>query len=126
MPYSPYVDYTPADWDAVFDQYLESGLSQIAFCKEQVPVLPHHLFSYRYRRSEKYAGIRKGSAQAKKTNNPQDSGFRHVHKKPASVTQPNGEECINIYLGEDIRLQCPAIVGVEVIVRLARETRSWV
>ena len=123
MPYSPYVDSTPADWDTLFDQYLESGLSQIAFCKEQVPVLPHHLFSYRYRRSEKYAGIRKGSAHTKKTHDPQGSGFRRVHKKPATVTQPIGEENISIYLGENIRLQCPATVGVEAIVRLARETR---
>lgn len=113
---------TPDEWDALFDRFLVSGLSQADFCKGED--LPRHLFAYRYRRSGKFASIRKRSPQSDKTNEQEASGFRTVHKKSASVVEPLTDESVNIHIGQDVRLQCPAHVGVEAIVRLIREARS--
>jgi hypothetical protein len=113
---------TPVEWDAIFDRFLGSGLSQTDFCKRES--LPRHRFAYRYQRSEKFTGTRKGSPQADKANTQKASGFRTVHKKPAVVVEPRVDESVSIYIGHDVRLQCPAHVGVEAIVRLIREARS--
>ncbi|MDB4223000.1 hypothetical protein N9850_04445 [Granulosicoccus sp.] len=115
-------ELTPLEWDAVFDRFLVSGLSQTDFCISED--LPRHRFAYRYRRSEKFAGTRKGSTQADATNGQKASGFRTVHKKPAAVVDSLGDESVSIHIGGDVRLQCPARVGVEAIVRLVREARS--
>ena len=115
-------ELTPAQWDALFDQFLASGLSQTDFCK--VEGLPRHRFAYRYRRSEKFAGIRKGPRHAAMANKPEVSGFRTVHKKQTSDVDPLDTENVNIHIGQDVRVQCPAHVGVEAIVRLFREARS--
>jgi hypothetical protein len=114
--------FTPDEWDVLFDRFLASGLSQTDFCK--IEGLPRHRFAYRYRRSDKFAGIRKGSPHAAKMNEQMPSGFRSVHKKPTSVVEPLGDESVSIHIGQDVRLQCPAHVGVDAIVRLIREARS--
>jgi hypothetical protein len=119
---SPSIEYTQAQWDALFDQFHASGLSQVAFCKERS--LLRHTFAYRYRRSEKFAGTRKGSPRSNQENGQTGSGFRTVHRKPVSVVEPLADESVVIHIGQDVRLQCPAAVGVEAIVRLAREARS--
>jgi len=114
--------FTPAQWDTLIDRFHASGLSQSAFCQGEG--LSRYSFAYRYRRSEKFAGIRKGSPQANQTNEQKGSGFRTVHKKPAPGVEPLGAESVSIHIGHDVRLHCPANVGVEAIVRLAREARS--
>ena len=115
-------ELTLSEWDMLFGRFHASGLSQIDFCK--IEDLPRHRFAYRYRRSEKFAGIRKGSLHADKMNEQKASGSRTVHKKPTSVVEPLGDESVSIHIGQDVRLQCPAHVGVEAIVRLIREARS--
>ncbi|MFT5895857.1 MAG: hypothetical protein ACI8VW_002732 [bacterium] len=63
-------------------------------------------------------------AQADKTNRLKASGFRSVYKKPTSFVEPLGDESVSIHIGHEVRLQCPAHVGIVAIVRLAREARS--
>lgn len=115
-------EFTAAEWDLMIDRFLASGLTQVAFC--QTEGVSRYGFAYRYRRSEKFAGIRKGSPHSNKTNERQESGFRTVHKKPAPGIEPLGVESVSIHIGHDVRLHCPASVAVEAIVRLIREARS--
>ena len=115
--------FTPAQWDTLIDRFLASGLTQTDFC--QAEGVSRHCFTYRYRRSEKFVGIRKGPPNANKTNEQKGSGFRTVQQKPASVVEPLGAERVSIHIGhDDIRLHCSATVCVEAIVRLVREARS--
>ena len=117
--------FTPAQWDVFIDQFHASGLSQVAFCKAEN--LARYSFAYHYRRSDKFAGIRRNPAYTDKTNEQKGSGFRSVQHKATSGTEsePLSTESVLIHIGDDaIRFQCSATVGVEAIVRLVREARS--
>lgn len=115
-------EFTPAEWDQMIDRFLASGQTQAAFCQGEG--MSRFRFAYHYRRSEKFIAKRKASPDLKKTKKRQKSGFRTVHKKPATATDSLGGQNVSIHIGEDVRLHCPADVGVEAVVRLIRETRS--
>ncbi len=114
--------HTASEWDALIDRFLASGLTQTAFCKNEG--LARYSFAYYYQRSDKFAGIRKGTLRSKKTNTRKTPGFRPVHKKPAPSSEPSNSEQVSIHIGHDVRLHCPANVAVDAIARLVRESRS--
>lgn len=117
MPSLP--KFTAAEWDAWIDQFLASGLTQSTFCEREG--LSRFVFARHYRRSDKFAGTRRAPRSKKKDE--KTSAFRSVqHKATAMPDQSVGEEVI-LHIGQDVRLQCSASVGIEAIIRLAREAR---
>jgi hypothetical protein len=97
----------PADeWTALIKSYLESGLTQKAFCEQQG--ISFHGFRYHYQRSPLFRGKRR---------RPRGDGFQRVivTKAASRVAQTWTVRC-----GERVRIDCPADTPVEAIVRLAR------
>ena len=122
MPSSP--KFT-AEWDAWIDQFLVSGLPQSVFCEREG--LSRFVFARHYCRSDKFAGTRRAprsTNKKKKKKKENASAFRPVQQKvTAALDQSVGGDVV-LHIGQDIRLQCSASVGVEAIIRLAREARS--
>ena len=115
--------YTPAEWDALIDKFLASGVTQSAFCQGEN--LSRYRFAYHYRRSDKFAGQRRNPIHTDSTNEQKASGFRSVQQKTVSPVEPLCTESVSIHIGDTtIRLNCSATVGVEAIMRLMRESQS--
>jgi len=115
--------FSPAEWAAVFDRFHASGLSQVAFC--QAENLRRYSFAYHYRRSDKFAGVRRAAAPSDIKSEQKGSGFRTVQQTSISGAEPLEFERMSIHIGDNsIRLHCSATVGVEVIVRMMREAQS--
>ena len=120
MPSSP--KFTAAEWDAWIDQFLVSGLPQSTFCEREG--LSRFVFARHYQRSDKFAGTRRTPRSTNKKKDKKASAFRPVqHKATATLDQHAGGDVI-LHIGQDVRLQCSASVGIEAIIRLAQEARS--
>lgn len=109
--------FTAAEWDAWIDQFLVSGLPQSTFCEREG--LSRFVFARHYRRSDKFAGTRRTPRSKKNA-----SAFRPVQQKAIAMIDQSGGGDVILYIGQDVRLQCSASVGIEAIIRLAREARS--
>lgn len=117
---------TDTQWDAIFLKNNQSGLTQAAFC--QAETLPLHQFKYRYQRSNRFVRKRaarkaKPSTHTKPISTPPEDKSRTVRRSEQNVS--DGEHAtVCIQLGERIRMQCPASVGIEALIRLAHEGLS--
>ena len=118
MPSSP--KFTAAEWDAWIDQFHASGLTQSTFCEREG--LSRFVFARHYRRSDKFAGTRRTPRSKKKDEKA--SAFRPVQHKAAVMPDQSVGEDVILHIGQDVRLQCSASVGIEAIIRLAREARA--
>ena len=112
--------FTAAEWDAWIDQFHASGLPQSAFCEREG--LSRFVFARHYRRSDKFAGTRR--APRSKKSNVKASAFRPVQQKAPAILDQHAGGDVTLHIGQDVRLQCSASVGIEAIIRLAREARS--
>lgn len=109
--------FTPAEWDALFDRHLVSGLTQRRFC--EVNEVPFDAFRSRYQKSAKFAGKRRRSPGK---SSSEHGGFVAVRPRPSSVSEtPAANAAVTIRLGTAVAIECPLGVGVETIARLARE-----
>lgn len=112
--------FTAAEWDAWIDQFLVSGLPQSTFCEREG--LSRYVFARHYRRSDKFAGTRR--TPRKKKSDEKASAFRPVQPKDTAVLDQSVDGNVILHIGQDVRLQCSASVGIEAIMRLVREARS--
>ncbi len=119
MPSSP--KFTAAEWDVWIDQFHASGLPQSTFCEREG--LSRFVFARHYQRSDKFTGTRRKPRSTKKENE-KASAFRSVQPKATVVSDQHVGEGVTILIGQQVRLQCSASVGIEAIMRLAREARS--
>lgn len=106
--------FSPAEWDAVIDKFLVSGLTQSAFCHGEN--LSRYRFACHYRRSDKFAGRRRDPIHTGKTNEQTGSGFRTVQQKTVPGVEPQYAESVSIHIGDNvgdiaIRRHCSDGVG---------------
>ena len=115
--------FTATEWDAWIDQFLVSGLPQSVFCEREG--LSRFVFARHYRRSDKFAGTRRAPRNTnKKPKDEKVSAFRSVQHKATVVPDQHVGEDVTIHIGQQVRLQCSASVGIEAIMRLVQEARS--
>lgn len=97
---------TPDEWNALIEAYLESGLTQMAFCEKHG--IGFHRFRHRYQRSPLFRGKRR---------RPRIAGFQRVvvPQDESTTASPWVVHC-----GDRVRIDCPADTSVEAIVQLAR------
>ncbi len=120
MPSSP--KFTAAEWDAWIDQFHASGLPQSTFCEREG--LSRFVFARHYQRSNKFSGTRRKPRSTNKKKDEKASAFRAVQPKAIVVPDQHVGEGVTIHIGQQVRLQCSASVGIEAIMRLAREVRT--
>ena len=114
--------FTAAEWEAWIDQFLVSGLPQSVFCEREG--LSRFVFARHYRRSDKFAGTRRAPRATNKKKDEKASAFRSVQHKATDMPDQHVGKDVTIHIGQQVRLQCSASVGMEVIMRLAQEARS--
>ncbi len=120
MPSSP--KFTAAEWDAWIDQFLVSGLPQSVFCEREG--LSRFVFARHYQRSDKFTGTRRKPRSTNKKKDEKTSSFRSVQPKATVTHDQHVGEGVTIHIGQQVSLRCSASVGIEAIMRLAREARS--
>jgi len=111
---------SPAEWDAVFVRYLASGQTQRTFCSTND--VPYDAFRVRYRKSERFAGKRRGAPAA--TNAPRTgTGFVAVRSRPSAVgsVAAAAATAVTIRIEGGVAIECPLLIGIETIASLARE-----
>ncbi len=114
--------FTASEWDAWIDQYLASGLSQGAFCDREG--LSRFVFAKHYQNSDKFAGKRRLPGNTAKRKDKKATAFRPVQHKASKALDPQTDQQVTLHIGHNVRLQCSAGVGIEAIMRLAREAQS--
>lgn len=117
MPRSPTVRRSEADWEAIIDRYLASGLSQRAFCEREG--ISRFSFGPRYHKSPKFAGLRRVRNNA--ATNGDSASFAPVRMRASSACVSAALTAVTIRLEGGVAIECPLSVGAETIVRIARE-----
>lgn len=97
---------TTDEWTALIEAYLQSGLTQKAFCQQHG--ISFHSFRHRYQRSPLFRGKRRGQRAA---------GFQPIlmARAPSTAADPWVVRC-----GDDVRIEFPAETPVDTLIRLVR------
>ena len=97
---------TADEWQALIEAYLESGLTQKAFCEKHG--IGFHRFRHHYQRSPLFRGKRR---------QPRAHGFQRV-MMPEAASRTARTWIVRC--GNEVRIECPADTPVDAIARLAR------
>ena len=104
---------SPAEWDAIIDRYLASGLTQRAFCEHNE--LSFDAFRNRYQKSEKFAGTRRRSGGGTR------GGFLDVTpRRRSSPSAPADTVAFVVRLGSGVSVDCPVSTPVPAVASLLR------
>lgn len=104
---------SPAEWSAIVDRYLASGLTQRAFCEHNA--LSFDAFRNQYQKSEKFAGKRRRPAT--------DGGFVDVTPRRRTSPSPTASAdaaAFIVRLGSSVSIDCPASTPLATVASLAR------
>ena len=115
------VKFTPEEWEAWIDQYHASGISQHAFCKREG--ISRFAFARVYQQSPKFRGRRRKLRTSRKEVVP-ESAFRTVQTGKSVPVSAARDAEVTIQVGRELQMRCAASVGIEALIRLARELRA--
>lgn len=115
------VKFTPEEWEAWIDQFHASGISQYAFCKREG--ISRFAFARVYQQSPKFRGQRRKPRKSRKEGAP-ESAFRTVHTGMSVPVSAARDAEVTIQVGSDLQMRCAASVGIDALIRLARELRA--
>lgn len=106
MSTNPQSRRTIDEWTALIEAYLKSGLTQKAFCQQHGISL--HSFGHRYQRSPLFRGKRRRQRAA---------AFQPLvmARAPSTAADPWIIRC-----GDDVRIEFPAEMPVDTLIRLVR------
>ena len=97
---------TTDEWTALIEAYLDSGLTQNAFCQQHG--ISMHTFSHRYQSSPLFRGRRRRKREA---------DFKEIAVPAAKSSSTDGWI---MHYDQRVRIECPADLSVDTIVQLAR------
>ena len=115
------VKFTPEESEAWIDQYHSSGISQHAFCKREG--ISRFSFARMYQQSPKVRGRRRKSRTSRKEVVP-ELAFRTVQTGKSVPVSAARDAEVTIQVGRELQMHCAASVGIEALIRLARELRA--
>lgn len=119
MSVTPTVARPVLDWDALFDRFNASGLTQRTFCEQND--VSYEAFRNRYRKSAKFQGKRRASRGAK-ISSTTSSSFRPVRLSGRGAQAP-GAFCapsLLVRVDERFAIECPLGADPLLVAELAR------